>query len=472
MKRFAFAVLLCALVVSMLFSSDIFWNKLTRETIAAEWNTNCTNAELSWGDWCVYYGLDASGNRNLLPQVIIPGFVNVYHPSPWYRNGELNMLIGGWNTLGQQNDNTYRLKTSDPLGLGGWEIVPGPGGKQEYIGNFFETPESTNLPSDITQDRNGAPIITDVNGQTVYKAFHTVQPDIIPAYDHPGKPNCCDTIYYSYDYEGRFPEIHVGVHYAFLDKGGILNKASESTGKNPLIDWHAFDNLGGTVVSGVSDSRVTYDPTTKKFYMAFVEWHYDATASISLAVSEGWSNSKYTVVSRNLTPAGANPKIIAGPDGKYYLFYTEFKTLHLSIANKITGPYSNDRTVLTPPVDTGLTNPGTPYVFCNRSLNNWQMYFSAGKSITENQIYTAFMRKPCNQPPVWTSSMVQYCPRKAEGDADCRNSVDLLDFQIFLTDFRDSLKGVQRTYDSNFDGRGGVDLMDYNIWRQTYVNDL
>lgn len=362
----------------------------------------CSQYERQWGDWCVYTYDDDK------PDKIIWGFDNIYHPNAWFRDGKWNVVAGGWHSGQGQGwqDRVFRFQTSDKYGITGWEIVKGYSGEDFYIDNKFENAKSMDYDLSITKDRDGKPL-------TPYVAYHAVQPSFFPFENYPPAPdgtrfNCCDTIFYAYDYVGALPEKNVGIHYAFVTSDGVLHKAGEYGDKNPLLDWRTYDNATPRVGS-VSDGNVVYDPKTKQFYMVYGEWLADGkltksggAAVTSIAVS-GWTNLRFQVVARDLLDGvyAGNPQILVGPDNKYYLFYTRFEGgIFVATADNITGPYSNNKQVLT--TNSEYPIAGTPFVFCNKELNIWQMYFYASPkdNVYDNQIYTAFMNKSCGLPPI------------------------------------------------------------------------
>jgi hypothetical protein len=374
----------------------------SQNSAASGAQSGCSQYERSWGDWCVYTWSDG------LPDKIVWGFDNIYHPSVWLRNGQWNMVAGGWKSPAkdqQYRDRVYQLRTSDPYGITGWQLVPGAGAGGALVDNAFENAASTDVPRE-------AYALGNSGRATAYESFHTVQPDVVPVEQYPRQADgstfpCCDALYYSYDYAGAFPEKQVGVHMGYFDAQGVLQRAGRFGAKNPALDWRSYGSLGGNRVAGVSDARVTYDPQTKQFYMVYGEWwdsHKSSdggSATTSLA-SAGWTNQKFTVVKRNLLDMEAyagNPQIVVGPDAKYYLFYTRFSGgIFVASADNIAGPYTAHKQVLAP--KSGFTTVGTPYVFCNTNMNQWQMYFYASTGGTDNQIYTAFLHKSCANPPV------------------------------------------------------------------------
>lgn len=372
----------------------------------------CSPLERQWGEWCVYTGGDDTPDR------IIHGFDNVYHPSAWFRNGKWKMLLGGWADPPSNqgwHDQVYLLDTSDPYGISGWRIVPDPSGSLAAINNTFDNAGSSDMPLDVTTDRDGKPVVP-------HRSFHSVQPDVVPFETYPKKPDggaqtCCDAVYYSYDYEGRFPERHVGIHMAFIDSLGSLQRAGQYGDKNPALNWHSYAGLGGDGVVGTSDGRVVFDPKTGKFYMVYAEWWdtkrgpYDDAATTSLAVAD-WTNARFRVLKRNLFDMdvfAGNPQIVVGPNGKYYAFYTRFGGgLFVAEADDITGPYRQHRNIMMG--SSSLPIVGTPFVFCNSTINQWQMYFSASDSGAKNQVYTAFSHRSCSESPVPTAPPASSLP--------------------------------------------------------------
>jgi hypothetical protein len=89
------------LVISslLLMGCRRYSRKLTGGKVAlaeTKLNTRCSRFERAWGEWCVYTGGDD------IPDVLIPGFANIYHPSAWLRGGSWSMVAGGWETSSQR----------------------------------------------------------------------------------------------------------------------------------------------------------------------------------------------------------------------------------------------------------------------------------------------------------------------------------------------------------------------------------
>lgn len=59
------------------------------------------------------------------------------------------------------------------------------------------------------------------------------------------------------------------------------------------------------------------------------------------------------------------------------------------------------------------------------------------------------------------------CPLKPQGDANCDNKVDMIDYEIWRQDFVNQTSG-----DADFDKNGQTDLIDYETWRQGFVAHL
>jgi hypothetical protein len=386
---------------------------------AQEAAPQCTAMERLWDGWCVYT------YTNDVPDRIVTGYDNIYHASAWQMNNKWYMVVGGWRGEEMQggHDQVFRLSTSDRYGIA--RYATDQGGAYQYVGNNWENTASSDCPPPYL-DFPLVPCPTE--GATV-RSFHTVQPDMFSMGWTRPRPvgwDCCDTIFYSHDFRGFFPETDVGMHYAWVHPNGTLQRAGQYGDNNPVLKWHSGSTPNRSVAA-VSDARVVYDPATQKFYMVYVEWSgYDADLSIA---QSSWTNLDFTVAQQNLlgweSGSAVNPQIVITGDGpyEYYLFYTRYITTSSSVikmvksSGGILGPYleANSKTVLVPPATSTYKIVGTPYVFCNNALQppQWQMYFSAaanepnetGEEVVgqkfpyNNQILTAFLRKGCEFNP-------------------------------------------------------------------------
>jgi hypothetical protein len=394
---------------------------------------SCTSYERLWGEWCVYT------YTNDIPDRVVQGYENIYHASAWQSSTKWNMVIGGWKSQSAQggNDRVFRLSTTDPYGIANY--ASDQQGAYQYIDNNWETTASADCPPPYP---GLSSVACPVPGTTIVRSKHTVQPDMFAMQwtrPRPAGWTCCDTVFYSYDMRGDFPERDVAVHYAWVDPTGVLQRGGQYGDKNPILPWHTGTSSTRTV-NGVSDARVAYDPTTQKFYMAYVEW-VGSGAGISIAQSN-WTNLKFTLGAQNIlswsSSSRVNPQIVVTGDGpyQYYLFHTVYTANNVAqiwvvkSSGGILGPYlqQDAKLVLSPPATSPYKIVGTPYVFCNTALQppQWQMYFSAaandpGETGSEvvgqnfpynNQILTAFLRKGCefnpgnptdpaNTPPIW-----------------------------------------------------------------------
>lgn len=59
------------------------------------------------------------------------------------------------------------------------------------------------------------------------------------------------------------------------------------------------------------------------------------------------------------------------------------------------------------------------------------------------------------------------CHLKGKGDANCDNFINIVDFQIWSTDFVNAQKGVINEQ-SNFDNLNGITIVDFNIWKKSF----
>ncbi len=58
----------------------------------------------------------------------------------------------------------------------------------------------------------------------------------------------------------------------------------------------------------------------------------------------------------------------------------------------------------------------------------------------------------------------QSCSLRPHGDADCNDTIDIVDFEVFRKEFT----GVLQTKTADFDVSGAVDISDFEIWRRGY----
>ena len=68
-----------------------------------------------------------------------------------------------------------------------------------------------------------------------------------------------------------------------------------------------------------------------------------------------------------------------------------------------------------------------------------------------------------------TPIALPYCYLKEKGDSNCDNKVNILDYEIWRTEFLEILKGIQLiTKPSDFNKDGKTDIVDINIWRTSF----
>lgn len=66
--------------------------------------------------------------------------------------------------------------------------------------------------------------------------------------------------------------------------------------------------------------------------------------------------------------------------------------------------------------------------------------------------------------PTSTPASLPYCYLKSKGDANCDNYINIVDFQIWSTDFVNALKGIVNNQ-SDFNNDGVITIVDFNIWK-------
>ncbi len=363
-------------------------------------NSNCSGYEKAWGDWCVYTYTDSTPDNLFNAD-------NVYHASVFQRNKKLYMAVGGWVNASaqQQKDQIFLFETSDKYGISGWRQVNTGNENNNLISHKLETKNSftplSNMPSKNSRGEQVNP----------YEAFHAVQPSYVPFETYPNGVNCCDAIFYSFDPIGSFPENMVTINTSYVPSNDFKVKpAGEFGDKNPVLTASEVNKKSGKQAQSVSDGHVLFDKKTGKFYMVFTEWLTTDNPRIQISIASApWTNKKFTINTRNLVPSSTNngnPQIVIGPDQKYYLFYTEFNgnenSFWVASSDSITGPYKNNKKVLIPPSNDGKsTAVTTPFVTCNKYADRWQMFFSySEKNKNQNKVYTAFLNRNCNQPPI------------------------------------------------------------------------
>ena len=60
------------------------------------------------------------------------------------------------------------------------------------------------------------------------------------------------------------------------------------------------------------------------------------------------------------------------------------------------------------------------------------------------------------------------CAMKSQGDANCDNKVDMIDYEIWRQEFA----GLVTTHNADFNSNGQTELIDYETWRQGFVAGL
>lgn len=60
--------------------------------------------------------------------------------------------------------------------------------------------------------------------------------------------------------------------------------------------------------------------------------------------------------------------------------------------------------------------------------------------------------------------VISSCHLKNKGDANCDNFINIVDFQIWKTDFVNALKGIINNQ-SDFNNNGLINIVDFNIWK-------
>lgn len=63
------------------------------------------------------------------------------------------------------------------------------------------------------------------------------------------------------------------------------------------------------------------------------------------------------------------------------------------------------------------------------------------------------------------STISPTCPSKSKGDVNCDGKIDLVDFNLWLSDFT----GTPQTNNADINGDGKVSLLDFEIWRSSFV---
>lgn len=81
--------------------------------------------------------------------------------------------------------------------------------------------------------------------------------------------------------------------------------------------------------------------------------------------------------------------------------------------------------------------------------------------------YDHLMATPTPTPTIIatpTATPTPVCPQKAIGDADCNNTVDIVDFEIWRREY----SSLRYTGFADFDTNGNVTAVDFEIWRKTF----
>lgn len=63
------------------------------------------------------------------------------------------------------------------------------------------------------------------------------------------------------------------------------------------------------------------------------------------------------------------------------------------------------------------------------------------------------------------------CPRKSEGDANCNDTIELLDFAIWRQEYLNPEEQKSDLSQANFNEDSVIDILDFAIWRQGYLSE-
>lgn len=360
---------------------------------ASTQNANCSEFSRSWGEWCVYTFTDAT------PDPVLPALKNVSFASAWQRDSAWNLIVSGRQESQptQYAEAVFLFQSSDDFGLTDWEQVQGAGINGSIFDETVDTVESAQLSGVRSSNWNANNIIIS-------------QPSVIPVEQLPAKEDgspqdCCDTITYSFSYSDDETRQFMAIHQTSILPWDMaqLRPAGQFGQRNPIFSKKAYRDVGVEEVLSVRDGRVLFDERTSQFYMVYVEQLEGATSQVSLAQSP-WPNLTFSLSTRGILAesAAAQPQIVIGGDGSYYLFYTrpgQQNEIWVAEAQSIAGPYVASRPVLQAQEGTGVQSVSAPYVFCNSQIDQWQMYF-VGKTDQDTQLYTAFLGNSCDQAPV------------------------------------------------------------------------
>jgi len=336
----------------------------------------CSSLNRRWRDWCVYT------NNKEKPKGLLNNIDNLYHPSVWRQDGRVYLVAGGWRDKVKQggHDRIFLFHSDDYLyGREGWQIAAFP-----FIGNNWDSPS----------------------------AQHSVQPSVFagPFPLFPGGPDCCLTIYYTWDVQGGFPENNTTIHWAFMAPNGSLSKVTKN---NPILTKES-GSIPEKEITAVHNGHIFYDSQTRKFYLYYNEWLDNNYLAVSVAESD-WLDRPFIPIAHDaLSGQYSSPMMVKGGDSRYYLFFTHWLGVGGSQIEMVAGDepdghfdLANKRVVLDIPesLSSDLAGADTAFVLCNRQLDRWQMYFSASSadeqgSHLNNQVYTAFLEsQSCDSPP-------------------------------------------------------------------------
>jgi uncharacterized repeat protein (TIGR01451 family) len=170
---------------------------------------------------------------------------------------------------------------------------------------------------------------------------------------------------------------------------GNLNPASNLVEMPPIGPWtRAIGNPiipeGATGTSLLAEN-IVYDSATSKYWMALANY---SQSSIALVSSTNPTNAADWTWEGNVifpTSMFSGAPHLIKQNETWYLFYADFPNIRVATSLTVGGPYSNNKTILTPSATWETYRVDEPYIF-QRNDGKWVLIYMGDAGSTSEQI--------------------------------------------------------------------------------------